>query len=64
LPQSPHHCRITAATGTRSAIAKRWQEIKRRESETRRKYLEELEQKAREGVERAAQMDEGNGRGA
>ena len=51
------------ATGIRSAIVERWREIKRRESEARRKRLAELEQNARDDLERVARMDEGNGRG-
>ena len=51
------------ATGIRSAIVKRWREIKRREREARGKRLAELERRAREDVERVARMDDGNGRG-
>lgn len=50
---------INDATGIRSAIVERWREIKRKESEARRKYLEDLEQKAREDVERVAGTNRG-----
>jgi hypothetical protein len=54
---------IADATGIRSAIRERWALMNRRESETRRKRLKELEHKAQEDLERVREMDEGNGRG-
>ena len=54
---------IADATGIRSATRERWAWMNRRESETRRKRLKELERKANEDLERVAKMDEGNGRG-
>ena len=53
---------IADATGIQSAIRGRWGMMNRRESETRRKRLAELERKAQEDLERVLKMDEGNGR--